>query len=130
MCSSCGGKAARLRVAGGSPQNPLVIGKANGDTAQPATLLVDFGVNKADTFVYVSGDGVEQAITDEKIVAGYRAQRRAQSAPKVAEGTAPFYVKIGSGKYAGFKTLPAAERYASSVGSAVITREQLLAEGV
>ena len=123
MCSSCGGKAARLP--GATPKLPIVFGSPDSRPAQPATFLVDHPPVKAGEYKYVGGDGVEQAVEDQVIQIGYGRPVRSATVPRLAESPA-VYVKIGSNKWVGFKSQALAEQYAASVGGIVQTREQVL----
>lgn len=78
--------------------------------------------------VYVSGDGVEQAVEDGKITLQYkpRAVAPRPRARKTNDTVPPFYVKTGRNKWVGFKSKAAAERYATSVSGTVLTREEVL----
>lgn len=124
MCSSCGGKAAALRVPGGSPNTPLVIGAIDGRPAQPVTLLEDIAPQKAGRYIYVTGDGVQQAIDDGRMVRGYD-QKLRRAKQQSTSSKPPFYVQTAKDKWVGFRNKPAADLYAQSIGGVVITREEL-----
>jgi len=133
MCSSCGGgRAARLRIQGSAPGNPIVLGEPNGQAAQPATFLVDHPNAKNGQYRCVSGDGVSQAVVDGLITLGYETRGGAASVgrrPKATDKSAPsFYVKTARNRWVGFHSRPAAERYATTVGAIVQTRNEVLAE--
>jgi len=129
VCSSCGKKAAARLRPGGAPQNPILFGNKDNRPAQPATLLVGLPHTPIDTYVYVSGDGVESAVEGGEIVLGYKPSgavkgtSRRKTSPS---DPAPFYVKTGRNKWYGFKVRAAAERYAKSVGAEVLTREEVV----
>jgi len=131
MCSSCGGgKAAALRIPGASPRNPILFGQADGRPAQPATLLKEHSGGEVGQYLYVSGVGVEKAVSDGIVQLGYAAgggaaKRLARPVPKAA--TAPeHYVATGRNKWVGFHRKTAAERYAKSIGAVVLTHDEVL----
>ncbi len=121
MCSSCGGKA-KARLPGASAGHPVLFGEADGRPAQPVTVLVSGNGLEAGRYLYAAGDGVEQAVADGKIKLGYDTARR--STPTKPKAT-PFYVQTAPGRWIGFKNLPAAERYAKTIGSKVQTRDEI-----
>lgn len=123
MCSSCGGKAAAARLPGGSPRTPLVIGAADDSPPQPVTLTDDIPPQKSGAFVYVTGDGVGQALEDGRLIPGYNPPKRATRISP--SGTPPFFVQTAPDKWVGFRNKPAADLYARSVGGTVITRAEL-----
>ncbi len=126
MCSSCGGKTSKLP--GSTPRNPVVFGKKDGRAAQPATFLIDHAGVTAGSYKYVSGDGVEQAVEDGTVTIGYgRPKSRVARAAPVLKDSPVAYVKTGSNKWVGFKSVALAERYAAQVGGVVQTRDEVLA---
>lgn len=130
MCSSCGKAAAALRAPGASPRNALVIGDANGKSAQPATFLVDTDQAPAGKYLYVTGDGVDAAVEAGTIALGYQPRRAAKAAAPAREPSTPqWYVQIGRNRWRGFANKNAAERFAASVGETVKTRDEVATSG-
>jgi len=127
MCSTCGKSAAALP--GTAPRNAIVLGEANDSTAQPATFLVDYGNARAGQHKYVTGDGVDAAIADGTIQIGYRPQPNATPHRNpIVKASPEWYVKTGKDKWVGFTSKPAADRYAKTVSSVVLTRDEVLAQ--
>lgn len=111
---------------GATPKNPVVFGAPDGRAAQPATFLVDQPGVIAGSYKYVAGDGVEQAVEDEIIQIGYGRPKNAKAAP-VLKDSPVAYVKTGSNRWVGFKSVALAERYAKQVGGVVQSRDEVLA---
>ena len=127
MCSTCGKSAASLP--GAAPSNAIVFGAANDSTPQPATFLKNHAKSPAGKHKYVTGDGVEAAIADGTIQIGYRTQPVTTPHRKPAVKASPeWYVKTGGEKWVGFASKPAADRYAKTVGSVVLTRDEVLGQ--
>jgi hypothetical protein len=127
MCSSCGQRAAKLP--GAKPRNAIVLGEANDATPQPATFLVNHANAMAGHTKYVTGSGVEDAVADGTIRIGYVRPTQVSRSAKLASNApdAPrWYVKTGSNKWVGFKVKAAADRYARTKDTIVLTRDEVL----
>jgi len=128
MCSSCGKSAARLP--GVAPSNPIVFGEVNDATPQPATFLQNYGRARAGHSRFVTGADVDRAVADGIISVGYDRATPVQAArPKpVLKSNPEWYVKTGNNKWVGFSSKPAADRYAKTIRSEVLTRADVLTQ--
>lgn len=127
MCSSCGQKSRGLP--GATSAKPIIFGDPDGGPAQPATFLKDHPNAKAGQYKYVSGTGVQDAVDAGDIAIGYKPNPPRAPRQIPALSSAPdWYVKTGNNRWVGFKTKPAAERYAKTVNGVVVTRDEVLGE--
>lgn len=131
MCSSCAKRAAAMAKPGKTARKPLVLGVANGEAAQTATVLKDFLGVKRNEYIYVSGTGVSDAVDSGLIKLGYKkpsGTARVIRERQVLAKDSEWFVRVASGKWHGFRNLRAAERYAKIVGSEVVSRDQAVAQ--
>lgn len=114
-----------------TPRSPIVFGDADGRPSQPATFKQAHGPAKPGQYLYVAGSGVEEAVEAGVLEIGYRphggraVQHASKPTPKPA--SPEFYVATGRNRWVGFKTRPAAERYAKTIDAEVLTKDEVLA---